>query len=104
MCVPSLFVGPHLQSPSARAVTLAFQSAFPLNQMNEALGHQANLYNDLYNVKTLRGILLLEAGDTKQARAIFQAVLQEAGNEHGFSDRPIAQRYLELLNSVGVAK
>jgi hypothetical protein len=57
-----------------------------------------NAHSDVFNAMTLRGILALEAGDTKQARAIFQAALTEAGNEHAFSDRFIARRYLDLLN------
>ena len=104
LCLPSMVVGPVPQSINTLAVALLLQTALPLNQMNEALDRQAKLDNDLYNLKTLRGILALEAGNTKQARTIFQAVLHEAGNERGFSDRPIAQRYLELLNSAGTGK
>ena len=54
---------------------------------------------DLYNTITLRGIIALEAGETKQARTIFEAVLKEAANEAYFSDAPIAARYLELLDA-----
>jgi hypothetical protein len=53
---------------------------------------------NVYNTMTLRGILALEAGETKQARDLFAAALKEAGDIH-YPDRPIATRYLELLEA-----
>ncbi len=53
---------------------------------------------ELCNLITLRGILALEAGDTQQARALFQEALDQAGDIHFFADRPLARRYLDLLN------
>jgi tetratricopeptide (TPR) repeat protein len=54
---------------------------------------------EYYNVKTLRGVVALEAGDTGDAYRILQSVLQESENLDGlsFSDRPIAERYVTFL-------
>jgi hypothetical protein len=64
----------------------------------------SNAHYDLFNAMTLRGIVALEAGETEHARDLFQATLNEAGSEHFFSDRPIARRYLDLLNQQRDAK
>ncbi len=49
------------------------------------------------NLLALRGVVNLEAGDTVRARAAFQQAVDSAGPEFYFPDRPIAERYLELL-------
>ena len=59
---------------------------------------QAQQY-DLYNLMTLRGIAALESGDTAKARTLFAGTLKEAENGVYFPERPIAQRYLELLEA-----
>lgn len=46
---------------------------------------------------TLRGIMMLEYGDTAAAHKHFQAAIERAGPDTYFLDRPIAVRYLELL-------
>jgi hypothetical protein len=55
--------------------------------------------NEYFSIKTLRGLMALEAGDTVLAHRIFQEVLRESGGAGGidFSDRPIAERYGEYL-------
>ena len=50
-------------------------------------------------LRTLRGLVALERGDTTQATQHFQGALD---TRIGFSDRPIAARYLELLRGVPV--
>ena len=54
---------------------------------------------EYFNVKTLRGAIALEAGDTADAHAIFQDVLRESSNRNGFlfSERRIADRYASFL-------
>jgi hypothetical protein len=96
--VAFLFIAPLPQSGSASAVSFTFQALPALRQVYEMQGETDKMYNDLFNTQTLRGILALEAGETKRARTLLQAVLSEAGDSHYFSDRPIARRYLDLLN------
>ena len=45
----------------------------------------------------VRGILALEKGDVNLAAGYFQKTLDLVGNTVFFPDRPIAQRYLELI-------
>ncbi len=59
---------------------------------------QVTLHNELGNAVTLRGIMALEAGNTAHARTLFQRAIDEAGDTYFFTERPIARRYLELLN------
>jgi hypothetical protein len=62
-----------------------------------ALPNVLILSTDEYcNVKTLRGIVALEAGDTAEAKRIFDEVLAESSGYY-FADRAIAERYAELL-------
>ncbi|MCS7044909.1 MAG: hypothetical protein NZO58_00995 [Gemmataceae bacterium] len=51
------------------------------------------------NQRTLRGLAALELGDTAAAESHFAAALREGGASPYFFDRPIAQRYLELLRA-----
>ncbi len=55
--------------------------------------------SEYFNMKTLRGIIALEAGDTATARRLFDEVLRETegGAAMNYADRPIAERYAELL-------
>lgn len=54
---------------------------------------------EYFNVKTLRGAVALEAGDTAEAHAIFQDVLRESSNRNGFifTERRLAERYATFL-------
>lgn len=49
--------------------------------------------------RTLRGLFALEAGDTAKAAELFTEALRIAGPDGRFTDRPIAERYLELLRA-----
>jgi hypothetical protein len=93
-CAPSMVLVP-LQHFATGLVVGVIQTLETLEFERIVAG---KAHNDLFNTKTLRGIVALEAGDTNQAREIFQTTLREAGSEHFFSDRPIARRYLDLLN------
>jgi len=53
---------------------------------------------ELYNNMTLQATLLLEAGDTKKARTILQKAITEGHDAPFFTERPIARRYLQLLD------
>jgi len=90
LCVPSMLLTPSMQSPATVAFALTLTTSRTLDDF-----HLQN--NELCNLMTLRGILALEAGNTKKARAIFQDALDHAGPEYGFTERPIALRYVELL-------
>ncbi len=48
------------------------------------------------NIKTLRGAIALEAGDTAEARFLFDEALRQSAGIF-FSERPIAERYAPLL-------
>jgi hypothetical protein len=50
---------------------------------------------------TLRGIMALEQGDTAAARSHLRAALKMAGPGVFFVERPIAERYVELLEAEG---
>jgi tetratricopeptide (TPR) repeat protein len=96
-CAPSMVLAP-LQHCATGLIAGVTQTLPTHWRLNESLLHLSKAHNDLFNTKTLRGIVALEAGDTNDAREIFQTTLREAGSEHFFSDRPIARRYLDLLN------
>lgn len=97
--IASFVLAPTQPSPITR---IGAAQAMPLHWFHhEVLDAQTKLYNDLFNTMTLRGIAVLEAGDTKKARAVFQQTLSEAGSEHYFADRVIAQRYFDLLKEQG---
>ncbi|MBI1831728.1 MAG: hypothetical protein HYR84_09790, partial [Planctomycetes bacterium] len=108
-CVASAFFGPTMQSGNAMALALTLQTlpvgltddgkevVMPFGRYFLASKIDAEVNNDYFNAKALRGMLALEAGDTKRARAILEDTLKEAGADRFFSDRRIAQRYLDLL-------
>jgi hypothetical protein len=50
-------------------------------------------------VRTLRGIMALEQGDTAAALSHLAGALQAAGPDAYFQDRAIAERYVELLRA-----
>ncbi len=64
---------------------------------SQGYGQILQAKNELGNIITLRGITALEAGDTKQAREFFKTALAEDEKSFPFADRPIARRYLELI-------
>jgi hypothetical protein len=88
---PSVLITPTMQSGNVLAFTYTWQ-----NRLARDLLALQN--NELCNLTTLRGIIALEAGDTRAARTLFQSALTQAGHEYTFNDRLIAQRYLLLLN------
>ena len=95
----ALLMTPKLGSASALAASLAVIDQ-PPHPFIEAYVRRKVLndqHNDLSNTITLRGIIALEAGNTEHARGLFQRALDEAG-DHSFAERPIARRYLDLLN------
>jgi hypothetical protein len=97
--IPARFIVPTLGWPTMATTVAVTQHYYrSIDQLFSKLEFSALQYNSLLNTMTLRGIMALEAGDTKRAREIFDATLKEAGSEHFFSDRRIAQRYLDLLN------
>lgn len=51
-----------------------------------------------YDTRTLLALTALEQGDTERARRILRQTLDEAGPQLPFSDRPIAERVLQLLD------
>jgi hypothetical protein len=89
---PATLVWPTMQSAGPLGYTYAWQSRLALDLL-------ATQNNELCNLMTLRGILALEAGDTQKARALFQSALDQSGKEHRFTERAIAQRYVDLLNA-----
>jgi hypothetical protein len=53
---------------------------------------------ELLNIMTLHGVIHLEAGENKKARAVFQQTVTESKDALFFANRAIARRYLELLD------
>jgi hypothetical protein len=95
----SYFQAPLFGWPAiATNIVADFRHYKSMYHLVDSLERSAKHYNSLFNTMTMRGIVALEAGETQRARDIFEAVLKEAGTEHPFADRRIAQRYLELLN------
>lgn len=82
----------------ALASTVGLRTAPAILHFSQAYFEQQQTKNDLGNVMALRGITALESGDTKQARSFFQTALAEDEKTFPYADRPIAQRYLELLD------
>ena len=71
---------------------------------NKTLVYQSRLFATLQlltqpeaELLTLRGVLALEWGLTAAARDHFETALRLAGPKVNFQDRPIAERYVELL-------
>lgn len=95
--VPSMFAAGTHHSLHDVIWTLASRTLPETSAAYGSLNIHARLRVELYTVMTLHGIILLEAGDTKKAQAIFQQTVSESENFY-FGDRPIAVRYLELLN------
>jgi hypothetical protein len=100
-CLLPLLLTPSMRSSSAVAAALGLETlltAHPFNRYILSERQHTQALNNLLNTTTLRGILALEAGDTKAARTHFQNALDEADKQSFyFSDRPIAYRYRELL-------
>jgi hypothetical protein len=69
---------------------------FAAMNFNDLLDSCGNSFNDYYNLRTLRGVLALESGQTGLAYTIFDDVLREAGSFF-FLERPIAERYHAML-------
>ena len=98
----SLCVAPMLLTPANYSISSLIGGVLLTRpsqlSLNVAVSQSHQLHAELFNAMTLRGIAALESGDTKYAREIFEAALNEAGTEYDFSDRTIARRYLDLLN------
>jgi hypothetical protein len=72
---------------------MLFQLSHPLVER----AHRS-LNQPMASIRALRGIMALDAGDTSKAALHFRKALEIAGPDGIFSDRPIAQRYGELLS------
>ena len=90
-CIPPMMSIPTPSSGIVHATNFVIFTGMPSDQLRLQV-------NELCNVHTLRGIVSLEAGNTAAARKSFQDALDRAGIEFAFTERPIAARYLELLN------
>ncbi len=88
----SLLILPGMHTPKELAATLVS----PLQ--SSRLGSVAKEYNDYFNIRTLRGIIALEAGNTRRAYEIFAAIDRDQLDEFAFVDLPIARRYFQLLS------
>lgn len=65
----------------------------------QALGDYDQLVRQRSDLRTLRGLFALEVGDVAQAEGHFAEALRGAGPSVDFIDRPIAERYLELIRA-----
>jgi tetratricopeptide (TPR) repeat protein len=95
---PALLMMPKIGSAAALAAGAVALSPLPLQEINTMRDLLHLHQNELSNAITLRGIVALEAGNTEYARTLFQRALDEAGDAYYFTERPVARRYLELLN------
>jgi tetratricopeptide (TPR) repeat protein len=57
----------------------------------------AQLLGDVAHLRCLRGLLALERGDTEGAMSHFREAVDRLGARVHFDDRPIAERYLQLV-------
>jgi tetratricopeptide (TPR) repeat protein len=96
-----------LNNGARRMLQLGMSNALssgPLNPfVNFMLVREQKQHHEFYMVqlaaaKTLRGITLLEVGDTQEARTVLREALDLAGPDLYFPDRALAERYLELLD------
>jgi tetratricopeptide (TPR) repeat protein len=96
---PALLMTPNFGAVSALAAAVAVidHPPYPFFEAHLRRRMLQDQQNELCNVITLRGIFALEAGNTGHARVLFQRALDEAA-DHQFTERPIARRYLDLLN------
>jgi hypothetical protein len=62
-------------------------------QMQQVIG---TMMHQTSQLRTMRGLLALESGDTVAARQHFESALRVAGKMY-YTYRPLAERYLELL-------
>lgn len=104
-----------VQMKTARAVAAAMSAAVvmpppPLCQPSTALSGRLTLETyaagplegwrikagEYYNLMTLRGIVLLEAGDTAAAQRLFDQIVRETSGLR-FTEQPIAERYAAML-------
>ena len=95
--VPCLMHLPKMGSAAAIATACVLQSNAPLGTMHKIQDVLEVQQNEMCNTITLRGIMALEAGNNDFARALFQRAIEQAGTNY-FTERPIAERYLKLLN------
>jgi hypothetical protein len=95
---PAMLMMPQMSSASALASGATVLQIVPLGKTSEAFQRLLVQHNELSNAITLRGIVALEAGNTEFARILFKRALDEAGDAFNFTERPIARRYLELLD------
>src|SRR5207244_2934142 len=89
--VVGIMIAPGMQSGGAWPVAVALQSIPVMHHVNEAAGQRSKVHLDRLNAMTLRGSLLVEAGDTSRARALFETILAEAGTENFFTEHIIAR-------------
>ena len=84
--------------PTVSALTFLARPAGGIMHVNHPYLEAQLIKGTLANNRTLNGILLLEAGRTKDARDRFQAAMADSDDLLFFTERPIARRYLELLD------
>lgn len=96
-CAAHLLAAGTQQSAPGVLFTLAVRSVPGLLQVTDTATAGLMLKGRLCNDLTLQGILLIEAGHTTKARQILQKAMSEGPGNPYFTERPIASRYLELL-------
>jgi hypothetical protein len=72
-----------------------------------SLGNVAETVRQVAEYQTLRGLIALEAGDTATAAKYFQKALDTGGTGPAplfFDGRPVAARYLQLLQAEGLGE
>lgn len=77
---------------------LFWPSSLAGNMAIGARNEHLRLRSELLSTLTLHGIVMLEAGDTAKAHRYFHQAMNDWKDEVPFGDRPIAQRYLKLLD------
>ena len=97
-CVPHYFEAGAEPASASLRYTLATRTLPMFLRFKDGYTAYESLRGELCNNVTLHGIILLEAGETKKARTFFETALKEGEGAPLFADRPIARRYLELLN------
>ncbi|MCI0380767.1 MAG: hypothetical protein L0215_24555 [Gemmataceae bacterium] len=90
----SLMLRASLGTPLVARCAVIMRSDAVLQGLNASL---ENTMRQAADWRVLRGILALEGGDIAKAKQLFEQSLKITDTEIHFADRPIAERYLELI-------
>jgi hypothetical protein len=87
----------YLMAPRSADAPVFSQVGATLGLMPILTRHADSIRERVAELRTLRGIMALEQGNTDQAARFFREALRMAEPNMQFTDRPVAERYLDLM-------